>query len=103
VNAISQVMTWQTVLRAGQPSGVRIYPGADAAAFAALGLRPGDLVVSVNQAPLTEASGSRDFAALLSSSPTLQLGIEREGRAQTLQLDVTQLTTTSGGTSLPPP
>lgn len=103
VNAISQVMTWQTVLRAGQPSGVRVYPGADAAAFEALGLRPGDLVVSVNQAPLTEASGSRDFAALLSSSPTLQLGIEREGRAQTLQIDVTQLTTTSGGTSLPPP
>lgn len=88
---LSQVMTWQSVLRAGQPSGVRVYPGADAGSFDALGLRPGDLVVSVNQAPLTDASGSRDFAALLNSSPTLQLGIEREGRLQTLQIDVTQL------------
>lgn len=92
LNAITQVMTWQSVLRAGQPSGVRVYPGANAAAFEALGLRPGDLVVTVNQAPLTEASGGRDFAALLSSSPTLQLGIEREGRPQTLQIDVNQLT-----------
>lgn len=88
---LSQVMTWQSVLRAGQPSGVRVYPGADAASFEALGLRPGDLVVSVNQAPLTDASGSRDFAALLNASPTLQLGIEREGQLQTLQIDVTQL------------
>ena len=91
LSRLSQAMTWQSVLRAGQPSGVRVYPGADAASFDALGLRPGDLVVSVNQAPLTDASGSRDFAALLSSSPTLQLGIEREGRLQTLQIDVTQL------------
>lgn len=91
-NALSRVMTWQTVLRAGQPSGVRIYPGADAATFETLGLRPGDLVLTVNQAPVADMNGGRDFAALLASSPLLQLGIEREGRPQTLQIDVSQLT-----------
>jgi general secretion pathway protein C len=91
-NALSRVMTWQTVLRAGQPSGVRIYPGADATTFETLGLRPGDLVLTVNQAPVADMNGGRDFAALLASSPMLQLGIEREGRPQTLQIDVSQLT-----------
>ena len=90
-NALSRVMTWQTVLRAGQPSGVRIYPGADATTFETLGLRPGDLVLTVNQAPVADMNGGRDFAALLSSSPLLQLGIERDGRPQTLQIDVSQL------------
>ena len=88
---LSRVMTWQSVLRAGQPSGVRIYPGVDAATFEALGLRPGDLVLAVNQAPIADLTGGRDFAALLGSSPILQLGIEREGRVQTLQIDVSQL------------
>jgi type II secretion system protein C len=92
---LSRVMTWQSVLRAGQPSGVRIYPGVDAATFDALGLRPGDLVLAINQAPIADLTGGRDFAALLGSSPILQLGIEREGRVQTLQIDVSQLTSMS--------
>ncbi|MCG8435123.1 MAG: type II secretion system protein GspC [Gammaproteobacteria bacterium] len=74
------------VSRNGQQIGYRVYPGRQRQRFARLGLRSGDIVTSVNGAPLTDpASGVEVFANLQIDEP-ITLTIERNGTEQQLVL-----------------
>jgi general secretion pathway protein C len=102
LSAISNVIRWQTVIRAGKPGGVRVYPGNDAAQFTAIGLRPGDLVLAINDTPLTDQANSEQFMRTLSGSPQSKLTVERNGREENVILNVAGLATPSA-TPPPPP
>lgn len=103
LSAISNVIRWQTVIRSGgKPSGVRVYPGNDAAQFTAIGLRPGDLVLAINDTPLTDQANSEQFMRTLSGSPQSKLTVERNGREESVILNVAGLSPVSP-TPPPPP
>lgn len=101
LSAITNVIRWQTVIRAGKPGGVRVYPGNDAAQFTAIGLRPGDLVLAINDTPLTDQANSEQFMRTLSGSPQSKLTVERNGKEENVMLNVAGLAPPAP--SQPPP
>lgn len=90
---ITNVIRWQAVIRGDKPSGVRVYPGADARMFTQLGLRPGDLVLAVNDTPLADQANGEQFLRSLAGTPQARLTVERGGRTETLLVDLTQIST----------
>lgn len=89
-NAIAQVLRWQQVLADGATRGFRVYPGANEKVFRALGLRPGDLLTAINQVPLDGPARGEEIMTTLASSGRAAVTINREGREQTLTLDLEQ-------------
>ena len=88
---ITNVIRWQAVMRTDKPSGVRVYPGANAQLFTQVGLRPGDLVLAINDAPLADQANSEQFIRALSGTPQARLTIERNGQTESLTLDLTSV------------
>jgi len=89
---LANVIRWQAVIRGGQSPGIRVYPGADARAFTRLGLEAGDLIVAINDAPLSDQANGDAFLRSLSGMPQASLTIERAGRTQNILIDLASLT-----------
>jgi hypothetical protein len=64
--------------------GMRIYPGRNRVAFAQLGLRPGDHLISINGSPADGQTWDQLLKSLLPDS-RISITVERNGRM--LQLD----------------
>lgn len=69
-------------------SGYRIYPGQDRAIFAAAGLRPGDVVTSVNGVALNDPARSLQMLTDLSQSAQINLTVNRGGQPQNISLNL---------------
>lgn len=67
-------------------TGLVLSPKGDGAAFAAAGLQPGDVLVSVNGRPVSELRDPAAIVALLDAG-SASLAIERGGRPLTLTTD----------------
>lgn len=76
---------------AGQQQGFRVYPGRDRKAFAALGLRPGDLVKDINGAALTDPQQAAQIFQDLGSADQVSVTVERNGQPEVLTLTTSQL------------
>ncbi len=76
----------------GEQQGYRVYPGRDRRQFAALGLRPGDLIKSVNGASLTDPQQAMQIFQSLGDSEQVTVTVERNGQPQVLTLSTSQLT-----------
>jgi general secretion pathway protein C len=76
---------------AGQMQGYRVYPGRDRKQFAALGLRPGDLIKDVDGAALTDPQQAMQIFQSLGNSDQVSVTVERNGQPQTLILKTSQL------------
>ena len=75
----------------GQQKGYRVYPGRDRQKFAALGLRPGDIVTDINGTALDDPnSGMRVFGSL-GDTDQVQVTVERNGQSQVLVLNTSQI------------
>lgn len=90
--SLANVIRWQAVIRGGQSPGIRVYPGADARAFARLGLEAGDLIVAINDSPLSDQANGDAFLRSLSGVPQASLTVERAGRTQNILVDLASLT-----------
>lgn len=97
-NVVSQNLTKLTeVIRFtpytvdGEPVGFRVYPGRDKRQFAALGLRPQDLVKDINGQALTDPTQAMQIFESLGEQTQVTVTIERDGQDQTLTLDMNQL------------
>ncbi|MBM4192105.1 MAG: hypothetical protein FJ196_03460 [Gammaproteobacteria bacterium] len=88
VDNLANAIRWQAVFRSDKPTGVRIYPGADARQFSNLGLQSGDLILTINDAPLSDQANVEQFIQLLASAPQARLSIERSGRLETVIVDL---------------
>ncbi len=84
----SEYVRVQPANQNGQLRGYRIYPGRDRAAFTGAGLRPGDLVTSVNGVELNDAGRALQLLGQLAQSPTLNMTVERGGQTQTINLNL---------------
>jgi general secretion pathway protein C len=75
----------------GQQQGYRVYPGRDRKQFAALGLRPGDLIKDIDGAALTDPKQAMEIFQNLGNAEQVSVTIERNGSQQSLILKTSQL------------
>ena len=75
----------------GQLAGFRVYPGRNRQKFAALGLRPGDLIKDINGQPLNDPTQAMQVFQSLGETQEVTVTIERNGQEQSLVLNISQL------------
>jgi general secretion pathway protein C len=75
----------------GQLAGFRVYPGRNRQKFAALGLRPGDLIKDINGQPLNDPTQAMQVFQSLGEAEEVTVTIERNGQEQSLVLNTSQL------------
>ena len=75
----------------GQQQGYRVYPGRDRKKFAALGLRPGDLIKDIDGASLTDPQQAMKIFENLGTADQVSVTMERNGQQQVLILSTSQL------------
>ena len=75
----------------GQPAGYRVYPGRNKRQFAALGLRPGDLIKDINGQELTDPTQAMQIFETLGTTDQVTVTIERNGQDESLVLNTSQL------------
>jgi general secretion pathway protein C len=75
----------------GQQVGFRVYPGRDRQQFAALGLRPGDIIKDIDGQALSDASQAMQIFQSLGTAEQVTVTIERNGNSETLTLKTSQL------------
>ena len=90
---ISDVLRPQPVFAEGKLRGYRVYPGRNARAFAALGLRNGDLVLSVNGTALDDPARGNDIFSSLGNSDQAHVTVMRNGQQQDITLNMSQIAT----------
>jgi general secretion pathway protein C len=92
-DAFSDVVRVQVVtVGAGKARGVRVFPGSNSAAFSRLGLRPGDLVTSINGTPLDDPSRAEEIFSTMQSMPEARVGVVRNGRPTEISVNMTDVT-----------
>ncbi len=89
--AVSEIMRPTPVFAQGKQRGYRVYPGRNRQAFVRLGLRPGDLVTSINGTPLDDPSRGPEIFQTLSSATEARVTVVRGGRQQDLSLNMAQV------------
>jgi len=82
----SQFVRVQPASVNGQLRGYRVYPGRERSAFTEAGLRPGDLVTSVNGIQLDNTQKALQMLGDLSRAGSVSLTVERGGQPQTINL-----------------
>jgi general secretion pathway protein C len=75
----------------GQPAGYRVYPGRNKRQFAALGLRPGDLIKDINGQELTDPTQAMQIFESLGTTDQVTVTVERNGQVESLVLQTSQL------------
>ena len=75
----------------GQQQGYRVYPGRDRRQFAALGLRPGDLIKDIDGQSLTDPTEAMKIFQSLGSAAQVSVTVERNGQQEVIVLKTDQL------------
>lgn len=70
----------------GGLKGYRVYPGPERAAFNAAGLKPGDVVTSINGVSLSDPAQALQLLQGLTQSSSVTLSVERNGSTQTVNV-----------------
>lgn len=91
ISALSDVIRPTPYFVNGQQQGYRVYPGRDRRQFAALGLRPGDLIMDIDGQALSDPSQAMKIFQSLGTADQVSVTVERNGQPQTLVLKTSQL------------
>lgn len=88
---LTDIIRPQPYFQGGQQRGYRVYPGKDRQKFAALGLRPGDLVTEINGTAMSDPRQGLAVFRSLGDATSVNVTIERNGQPQQLTLSTDQL------------
>ncbi len=91
VSRLADVIRPTPFFQNGQQQGYRVYPGRDRRKFAALGLRPGDLIKQIDGQSLTDPTQAMQIFQSLGTANQVTVTVERNGTQQTLVLRTDQL------------
>ncbi len=75
----------------GKQVGYRVYPGRNRQQFAALGLRPGDLIKDIDGQALNDPTQAMQVFQSLGSAQQVSVTVERNGQPETIILKTSQL------------
>jgi len=89
--SFTKIVRPQPYMPDGELKGYRLYPGRDRKRFAALGLRPGDLVTDINGISLTNINEGMELFKTLGDASQVTITVERNGQTQIMNLDTSQL------------
>jgi len=89
--SFTDILRPQPYMPNGELKGYRVYPGRDRRRFAALGLRPGDLVTAINGQALDNLQSGMEVFRNLGNAAQIAVTIERNGSPMTLTLDTNQV------------
>ncbi len=95
--SFTDVLRPQPYMPNGELAGYRVYPGRDRRRFAALGLRPGDLVTEINGQPLNDLQNGMETFREMGNAPQINVTIERGSTSMVLTLDTEQFVGIGGG------
>ncbi len=76
------------VKEGGQIKGYKLFPGKDRALFNRLGLRSGDVIVSINGMELGDPATGLALLGQLSSATEMNVVVDRRGQRQTVTLSL---------------
>lgn len=96
---LTDVIRPQPVFRDGKQKGYRVYPGRKRQQFAALGLRPGDMITQINGMSLDDPARGMEVFRSLGDATQVSVTVERNGQAQVMTLDTSQLKNLQPGES----
>ena len=85
-NKAAEYIRVQPVNVGGQMKGYRVYPGQNQTLFNNAGLRPGDLVTSVNGIQLDDTQKAMQMLSDLSKAGSVSVVIDRGGQPQTINV-----------------
>jgi general secretion pathway protein C len=88
---VGEILRPQVVIADGRQRGFRVYPGPRSEAFSRLGLRPGDLVISINGSTLDDPSRSNEIFSSLGSVAEARITVVRNGAQQDLLLNLAEV------------
>ncbi len=91
VSRLADIIRPTPYFQNGQQQGYRVYPGRDRQKFAALGLRPGDLIKQIDGQSLTDPTQAMQIFQSLGTANQVSVTVERNGTQQTLVLRTEQL------------
>jgi general secretion pathway protein C len=91
LSKLSDVIRPTPYLVNGQQAGYRVYPGRNRQQFAALGLRPGDLIKDIDGQSLTDPTQAMQIFQSLGTAEQVTVTVERNGQPQTIVLKTSQL------------
>lgn len=69
-------------------AGVSVRPRGDGAAFAAAGFEPGDVITAINGVRVGDVERLEESLARLSVGAVVEVGLERDGEARTLDIEL---------------
>lgn len=87
-NEVSRIMRVQPAYRNGQLQGYRVYPGTRRTLFLDLGLRPGDLVTSINGVKLDNPHKALSLLQQVKQANKLNVTVNRLGKTENLTLSL---------------
>ena len=88
---IADLLRPQAVRDGDKVRGFRVYPGRNRAAFASLGLQPGDEVIAINGTPLDDLERGQEILRTLGSSSEARVTVIRNNQQQDLNLNIAQV------------
>jgi general secretion pathway protein C len=88
---IADLLRPQAVRDGDKVKGFRVYPGRNRAAFASLGLQPGDEVIAINGTPLDDLERGQEILRTLGSSSEARVTVIRNNQQQDLNLNIAQV------------
>jgi general secretion pathway protein C len=88
---LNEVVRFVPYNQDGKSVGFRVYPGRDKRQFAALGLRPQDLIKDINGQALTDPTQAMQIFESLGTASEVTVTVERGGQDQTITLRTSQL------------
>lgn len=91
VSRLADVIRPTPYFQNGQQQGYRVYPGRDRRQFAALGLRPGDLIKEIDGQALTDPTQAMQIFQSLGTADQVSVTVERDGQPQSIVLKTSQL------------
>ena len=91
VSKLADVIRPTPYFVAGQQQGYRVYPGRNRKQFAALGLRPGDLIKDIDGQALTDPTQAMQIFQSLDNADQVSVTVERNGQPQVIVLSTSQL------------
>lgn len=91
VSALTDVIRPTPFIVNGQQQGFRVFPGRNRQQFAALGLRPGDLIKDIDGQALTDTATAMRIFEQMGQSEQVSVTVERNGQPEVIVLSTSQL------------
>jgi general secretion pathway protein C len=88
---LGEVILRQAEFADGKLRGMRVYPGANSQAFNRLGLKPGDLVTSINGTQLDDQTRLNEVFNSLNGAAESWVTVLRNGTQQELRLNLAEV------------